>query len=590
MSLIEVKNLFFRYEGRKAQVLSGVDLRVEKGETVLLLGPSGSGKSTLALCLNGLIPHAVAGEMEGAVHIAGLDTRTAPVSELTRKVGTVFQDPEAQFVTMRVEDEVAFGLENLCVLPEEIDGRIEEALSKVGMEGMRQRPVDALSGGYKQRLALASVLAMRPEVLVFDEPTANLDPASTREFFAAVEALKAGGGYTIVLIEHKLDRLMHLIDRVVVLDAVSGADGANLTDGPPRKVFRRHAPELVSRGVWMPQVSLLAYRLRKERDVKLDPFPVTLDEAEEALVGKLPAGPSASPNGSWQKEPRVRSPEDVTAIEVQNLSFSYGGNQVLSNIGLSVEEGDFLAVVGANGAGKTTLARHLVGLLRPTSGSVELGGRDIGRVPARELVREASYVFQNPEHQFVTDLVEEEVSFGLRLLGLPEEEVSRRTWDALDRFGLHHHAKANPFTLSHGEKRRLSVATMLVVGQKILVLDEPTFGQDQKNAEELLGLLGELNGEGKTIIVVTHDMALVAGHTENVAVLSEGELRYHGPTGKLFAQPSLLREARLEPPPLVELSARLSRSFPLSGETRTTGDELLEAFALTPAGRRTDRD
>ena len=281
---------------------------------------------------------------------------------------------------------------------------------------------------------------------------------------------------------------MHLIDRVVVLDAAPDAGGANLVDGPPREIFREHAPELVSRGVWMPEVSLLAHRLREERNVEPDPFPVTLDEAEEAL-DVLPTGSDPSHrNGSRKEELHARPsdsalPDSASVIEVRELSYYYGSKQVLSDIGLSVDEGDLLAIVGANGAGKTTLARHLVGLLRPAAGSVELGGRDIGRMTAREIVREAGYVFQKPEHQFVTDSVEEEVSFGLRLLGLPEEEVSRRTRDALARFGLGRHAKANPFTLSHGEKRRLSVATMLVVGQRVLVLDEPTFGQDQKNAE-----------------------------------------------------------------------------------------------------------
>jgi energy-coupling factor transport system ATP-binding protein len=586
VALIEVENLRFRYEGRKAAALCGVDLSVEEGETVLLLGPSGSGKSTLALCLNGLIPHAVGGRMEGRVRVAGLDTRTTSVAELAQTVGVVFQDPEAQFVTMRVEDEVAFGLENLCLPPEEMDGRIHEALARVGMEGHRSQPVDALSGGFKQRTALASVLAMLPKVLVFDEPTSNLDPASTEEFFEAVLALKRAGGFTVVLIEHKLDRLMHLVDRVVVL----AAGGEHLAQGPPREVFRDRAPELVSRGVWMPQVSLLAHRLRG-LGVELDPFPVTLDEGERAL-GRLSAGPAPIPSLSGSRrrkaEPRLGPSDDTPAIEARNLSFSYGAKRVLDGVSLRVETGDFLAIVGANGAGKTTLARHFVGLLRPAEGSVEVGGRDVARTPVREFVRRIGYVFQNPEHQFVTDSVEDEVSFGLRALGLPEEAVARQARAALERFGLHRYAGENPFSLSHGEKRRLSVATMLVVGQETLVLDEPTFGQDQKNAEALLRLLGELNGEGRTVVVVTHDMALVAEHAKHVAVLAESGLLYHGPTARLFARPDLVREARLALPPLVDLSARLSRLVPSRTKALLTSDEFLQAFAPADAGRWND--
>jgi energy-coupling factor transport system ATP-binding protein len=551
VSPIEVEDLRFRYEGRKTDVLSGVNLRIEDGETVLLLGPSGSGKSTLALCLSGLIPHAVAGEMEGKVTIDGLDTASVPVADLTRKVGAVFQDPEAQLVAMRVEDEVAFGPENLCVREEELDRRVDEALQRVGMGGMRCLPVDDLSGGYKQRLALASVLALKPKTLVLDEPTANLDPTGTREFFGTLENLKRAGGLTVVLIEHKLDHLVDLLDRVVVL--VRG--GALLTQGPPREVFRVHVGELLRHGVWTPQVALLAHRL-DERGVRLYPFPTTLDEAETALAN-IPHPPSR-PAQPGISEPKPADRGDTPALEVGGLSFSYGGVRILDEVSFAVPRGDFLAIVGANGAGKSTLLRHLVGLARLRRGSVLLRGRDVSLLPAREVFREVGFVFQNPEHQFVTDSVYEEVAFGLRSLGLPEDEVRGRAEAALDRFGLLPHAKANPFALSGGEKRRLSVATMLVAGQEVLVLDEPTFGQDHENAAELMSLLRELNAQGRTVVVVTHDMTLVAEHSKSVAVLSRGALLYHGPARPAFDSPRLLEEARLDLPPLADLSRRLA--------------------------------
>jgi energy-coupling factor transport system ATP-binding protein len=548
---LEADDLCFRYEGRRERTLSGVDLRVEEGETVLLLGPSGSGKSTLALCLNGLIPHAVEGRMGGAVRAGDLDTRTAPLGRLAQDVGLVFQDPEAQFVAGKVEDEVAFGLENLCVPAEEMDGRVNEALSEVGMAWARRRQVNTLSGGQKQRVALASVLAMRPKVLVLDEPTANLDPAGTRGFFRTVERLKRTGRHTMVIIEHEVDAFVHLVDRVVVLSA----GGRVVADGPPREVFGERADDLAEHGVWMPRVSLLADRLR-ERGARFGRFPVTLDEA---CLAFRRLAPDSRPRTDEAVE-RAAGPEtvEVPALEVKDLSFSRGGRRVLDRVSLRVPKGDFLALVGANGAGKTTLALHLAGVLRPPRGTVCVDGIDVCSAPARRRDPAVGYVFQNPEHQFVIDSVWEEVAFGPRIAGLPEAEVVDRVAGILRRIGLSGREAENPFSLSHGEKRRLSIATMLATGRRVLVFDEPTFGQDLRNAEIMARLMDDLNAEGRTILAITHDMAFVAEHARSVAVLLGGRLVYHGPTPGLFGRPELLERAGLGLPPLAELSRRLA--------------------------------
>lgn len=545
--IITIEDVHFKYVGRKAEALQGVNLRIKKGETLLLLGPSGSGKSTLALTMNGLIPHSVEGRFSGSVHVAGMETTKSPLARLTQHAGIVFQDPEAQFVTMTVENEIAFGLENLRIPQEEMPTRIRMALARVGLEDRLRSRVDHLSGGGKQRLALASILAMEPEILIFDEPTANLDPAGTREVFNAIGRLKQTGTYTLILIEHKLDALMHLIDRVVVL----APGGTTLVDGSPREVFRDHMETLMQYGVWMPQVALLAYELRKQ-GITLDPFPITIDEAVQVLRhAPVVHTPSPEPVAS-------RTTLAPPAIEVRDLSFAYANRQVLDQISLRVPQGDFLAIVGANGAGKTTLAQHLIDIHHPPRGTVFVAGRDITRIPVRELIQMVGYVFQNPENQFITDSVEHELAFGLRLMKLPEAEIQRRVAETLEQFGLSRYARANPFTLSHGEKRRLSVATMLVVGQQILILDEPTFGQDERNATELLTRLKHLHEAGRTIIVITHDMSLVAQYTQHVAVLAEGRLIFHGATPDLFNRLDLLREARLAQPPLAELSHRLT--------------------------------
>lgn len=547
MALIDIQALTVKYPGRKQPILEDVSLSLRAGETVLLLGASGCGKSTLALTLNGLIPHESGSILQGSVHVHDLETQRESVARLAQEVGIVFQDPEAQFATLTVEDEIAFGLENLCVPVSEMDRRIEQALLSVGLPGHRQRPVDQLSGGEKQRIALASLLAMEPGILVFDEPTANLDPVGTQNVFALLRQIKEQSAHTIILIEHKLDDLMDLVDRVVVL----GRAGSIIADGTPRSVFYDSIEVLQEYGVWVPQIALLAQRLRAQ-GVTLPHNPVTLPEAEQALrqsdivITPILQNP---PTG----EDQVAQP----AIEIRDLSLHHGARTILDHISLSVPQGDFLALVGANGAGKTTLAHHMMDIQHAPAGKVLLHGKEITRFSARELVHEVGYVFQNPEHQFITESVSDEISYSLRVMGLPSDEVEARTSDLLARFGLTRLARANPFTLSHGEKRRLSVATVLAAGQRTLILDEPTFGQDQRNAEALLDLLRSLHEEGHTIVVITHDMTLVAQHARHVAVMSGGQLLFHGTPLDLFAQPDLLTRANLTPPPLALLSARM---------------------------------
>ncbi|MEM7114899.1 MAG: energy-coupling factor transporter ATPase [Chloroflexota bacterium] len=541
MSLIDITDLTVRYAGRKEPTLESVSLQLYEGETVLLLGASGSGKSTLALTLNGLIPNSLPVKMSGNVVVAGLDTQEVNSADIAQKVGIVFQDPEAQFVALKVEDEIVFGLENLQVAPETMSATVDDALAQVDMLPYRLQQVDRLSGGQKQRIALASLLAMRPSTLIFDEPTANLDPAGTRDVFDLLTTLKAHSQHTLILIEHKLDDLMHLIDRVIVL----GDQGAIVADAPPRQLFRDQAEQLTQLGVWMPQVSRLAHQL----DLS-NPFPITLDEAETALK-KRPFPPPITGNC-------LPITENAPIIEVKNLSFSYGTTPILDNISLSVPQSDFLAIVGANGAGKTTLAQLMMTILPPPRGTVQIKGEDATRIRSKLLSRQIGYVFQNPEHQFITPTVFEEVAYGLRVL--EDDDVDNKAMALLKRFGLIRYAKSNPFTLSHGEKRRLSVATMLAMGQEILILDEPTFGQDQKNAEAIMELLADLNRNGRSIIIITHDMPLVATYAKSAAVLKNGRLRFHGTTRALFAQPDLLTEARLMLPPLAQLGRQIGRS------------------------------
>lgn len=584
--IIVVENLSFRYQGRKLPALQDVSFSVSPGELLLVLGPSGSGKSTLALCLNGLIPHDMPGELSGRVMIAGRAVRETPVADLARTVGMVFQDPDAQFCMLRVDDEIAFGLENLRVPRTEMAARISRALELVGLAGSERRRIDRLSGGERQRLALACVLAMEPSVLVFDEPTSNLDPAGAEELFATIARLKQRGGRSIVIVEHRLDHLISLVDRVLVL----GPGGRRLALASPTEVLRDHADELDSFGIWIPQVSEVANRLAA-LGLPCDPYPLTIEQAaaefDRVIDGRPTEGPvSAVGNGVATADgisassgargrrftlnegagPTLRcysadSPTDEKpAIEIERLAYRYpGGQTALRDVSLVVHRGSFFALVGPNGAGKSTLASHLIGSIRPPAGRVRLFGRDVRTIATTEIPRYVGYVFQNPEHQFVAGSVFEELAFGLRIRGQSEPEITAQVDAVLADFGLSSYARANPFTLSHGEKRRLSVATMLILGQPILVLDEPTFGQDRRNTAALMAKLLTLNRDGRTIVMITHDLRLVAEYATEVALLVDGLVAYHGPVAGLFNEADLLERGHLIVPPLLELSRRLDR-------------------------------
>ncbi|GAA3345241.1 ATP-binding cassette domain-containing protein [Amorphoplanes nipponensis] len=458
MGEVALRGFGWRHAGRKAWAVRGVDLRIAHGERVLLLGPSGAGKSTLLAALAGLLPED-SGEAEGTVEIDGLDPRKA-----RERVGIVFQDPETQLVMSRSGDDVAFGLENRGVPAGEIWPRVDEALHRVGFGYGRDRPTGALSGGEQQRLALAGTLALRPGLLLLDEPTANLDPAGAALIRGAVTRA-LGDDTTLIIVEHRVAEALTLVDRVVVLEPGGGVRA----DGPPGAVFAAHGDRLADEGVWVPG------------------HPVAPRQAR--------TGPG---------ETLVRA----TAVTLRDR---------LGPATLTARAGEALAVTGPNGAGKSTLALLLGGLLKPTSGTIEAApGGSPHRWRAADLTARIGSVFQDPEHQFVTHRVADELALGPRRLGRPEAEVGRTVDDLLDRLRLAKLAGANPHTLSGGEARRLSVATALATAPRLLVLDEPTFGQDRRTWIELIDLLARLRDDGHGIVAVTHDEDFVAALADSV--------------------------------------------------------------------------
>ncbi len=585
---IHVERLTVRHIGRRVPALRDVSLEWAPGERLLLLGPSGAGKSTLALCLNGLIPHSVEAHWEaGRILVAGQDTRQAALGRLTRQVGLLFQDPEVQLALLEVDDEVAFGLENLGTPRPAMLRRVPAARALLGLDPARTPPrLDQLSGGTKQRVTLAAILAMGPGALVLDEPTANLDPQGTTELFATLADLCRDTNRSLLLVEHRLDDILALIERVVVLDE----SGTGALSGPPREVFARHADTLDRLGVWVPQVARLGALFPGAK------APLTIEEAAELLVTAWPANSveSAScehPPGAaaadipplstvWRGGRGVRP---ILTAEQVSYRYTPDGPPALAAVDLTVCSGEFLALAGANAAGKTTLALLLAGALRPTTGRVLLDGRDLRAVPERALRRRLAYVFQYPEHQFVTGTVRAELLFGLRARGASPTVAAKRAMAALERIGLADLAAAHPLSLSHGQKRRLSVATALVTEPDVLLLDEPTFGQDRRYTDELLALLTDLHRSGMTVVVITHDMTLIAEHATRVVALATGQVVFDGTPAALFARSDLLARCALRLPPIAQAVQQARQRRPVVPAASS-----LRALAATLAGVEPD--
>ena len=470
----------WRHAGRKNAALSGVDLDIAPGERVLVLGPSGSGKSTLMGGLAGLLGGAEEGEATGTLTVDGV----AP-AEARGRVGLLMQDPEAQVVLARVGDDVAFGMENLGVAREEIWPRVENSLEAVGLSVPLDHSTTQLSGGQKQRLALASILAMGPGLLLLDEPTANLDPSGVAEVRAAVEKVVERTGATVVVVEHRVDVWASLVDRVIVV-----ADGAIAADGPLDEVLAQQGDALRERGIWLPG---------------------------DDVAAEVGPAPEVAPASS-----------DATPIaRVTDLTIGYDASApVRSGIDLTIERGVSTCIVGANGAGKSTFALTLAGLLPPLEGAVEVEtsdgtAGDPHEWSSKQLLGRMSMVFQEPEYQFLAATVAEELAIGPRAAGMTDEEIAPLVDEHLEALGLTKLARANPMTLSGGEKRRLSVATALISAPELLILDEPTFGQDRGTWLGLVRLLRAALERGVTLVSITHDPAFVAAMGQRVVDLGQ---------------------------------------------------------------------
>jgi energy-coupling factor transport system ATP-binding protein len=518
--------------------LKDVSLRFEPGEFVLVVGPSGCGKSTLIQALLGVVPALTGGTVAGRVLLDGREVLAGGLAQVAGQIGLVLQDPESQLTNLDVEGEVVFGPENLGLPREEIATRLDRALAAADIAHLRHAFVYALSGGQKQRVAIAAGLAMRPRVLLLDSPTSNLDPLGSEETLAAtIDLWRQGAVELIVMTAHKIDDVLPYATRLVVM-----ADGRIRFDGRPEAILGQHLAALRDDlGIFVPEVCELAVRVGHVGS----PPPTTLAQVAE-LLRAAPPPPAAS---SLTADPISDAP--VPAVEVVDLHFAYRpGAPVLNGVSLAIGRGQFVALLGQNGAGKTTLAKNIAGLYRPTRGTIQLGGVEATSSTLHLQTGKVGYVFQYPDHQFVALTVADELAYGLRARGMAEPDVEARVEEMLALFQLTARRDAAPYGLSMGEKRRLSVATMLVLQPEVLILDEPTTGQDRRNTVALMEVLRqEARSRGLTIIQITHDMEQAAEYADRMVVMEGGRIVFDGTVQRLFARPELLERCHLKPTP-----------------------------------------
>jgi energy-coupling factor transport system ATP-binding protein len=575
--LVEVRGVTYTHWNQTVPTLKNVSFQIQKGTLNFLVGPGGSGKSTLCDLFNGVIPHLHGGKLEGEVLVAGVSTQNTQVHKLSLQIGRVFQDPEVMFSMLYVEDEIAFGPENLRIPIPEIQEIVERLLDQADLSLRRSNLVWNLSGGQVQKLGLACVLAMEPELIVLDEPTSNLDPGATRSVHELILELRKQG-ITVLLVTRELDEFLAEADQLIVLE-----EGHILASGSPQEVLAEHGQYMVeSLGIWLPETSEIAIELAQAGALDRTAIPVRVAETTQALL----SGGLLLPGSGEALQPFTLPAyaAEKVLISGRDLHFSYpGGVHALRGISLDIQAGEWLMILGRNGAGKSTLSRLLVGMDKPQQGTLSLFGRDAHQWRVPQLANHIALVFQNPEHQFLTDTVENELEYSLLAKGVSDPaKIEERRQTMLRQLGLEAFSGVHPLALSAGLKRRLGVATMLVGQPDLLLVDEPTYGQDKAMTHTLMDLMQQIRDQGVSVVMITHDMRLVQEYAGRVVVMSEGLILYDGPAERLFEMEEILYQANLRRTLLHELLADLTRcGFQAEKPIRRTADLVEQLLAAS---------
>ena len=593
-NIIDIDHVSFAYADAPDRAIDDIVLGIAPGEFLGIIGPSGAGKSTLCSVLSGAIPHHYAGQFFGAAHVDGKDTCDVSLTDIARTVGSVLQDIDAQMVASVVEDEMLFGLENFGVPHYEIPARVSWALETVGVADLIDREIATLSGGQKQKVAIAAILALQPRVLVLDEPTAALDPESSRAVFETLRRINQTEGITVVVVEQKVALLSEYCERVAVMH-----EGRIELIGTPAQVFS-HAEELRQIGVDSPRTVRVSNSLAAAGLCPATPC-LTVKEAAELIEGLVAAhggaeaatsmdaafsstgaaaadvaspaagatapttgaAPTASaPTGA---SGRAQAPSTHAAdgqrplVTFDDVTFSYpGGGASVNNLTFSLYPGETLALIGQNGAGKTTATKLLNGLLRPSSGHVTVAGLDTQTARTSQIARHVATLFQDPDHQICKDTVLDEIAFGLELAGVSPVEARDRARVAAERFGLP--LDEAPFSLSRGQRQMVALASVIVVDPEVIVLDEPTSGLDYRECMTVMETVSQMAQRGTAVLMVCHDMEVVSDFADRAMVMANGRIQGAGATLDVFTNPDLMRAACIAPPQVIELTERLAHT------------------------------
>lgn len=549
---IKFENVTYRYPGAEKPAIENVSLEIKIGETVLLTGPSGAGKSTLCYMLNGIVPHSFEGELQGDIIVNGVNTKERTIGELAFISGMLFQDPNGQLINPTVEDEIAFGPENKGLPVEKINASIDKYINYVNMGNFRKRSPQALSGGQQQSVAFASVLSMEPEIYVLDEPTSNLDPLGSDLTLKLMDKIANEAHKTVVLVEHKIEKVIDFVDRIIVLN-----DGKIVYDGSPKAVMLNYE-RLNKIGVMAPQLtqmlSIIKNRNLPSIEIRTN-FDESLHELRKALNGKELNINKETEEKGFKKFRTFHK----KAIEVQDVHFSYvPETEILHGINMTVYEGEFLSIVGQNGSGKTTIVKHFNGLLKPTSGHVLIFGEKTSDHTISYLSTKVGYCFQNPDHQIFSSRTWDEIAYGPKNLGVRDSEIKEVVEKVSKILGIEDLLEENPYNLSKGQRQQVAVASILAMSPDVIVVDEPTTGQDPRQSREMMDLMKSLNEEyDKTIVVITHDMNIAAEYSDRLVVMHSGNVLVEGTPREVFAQEDLLKQSNLEPPQITKAMLKL---------------------------------
>ncbi|MBM6818548.1 MULTISPECIES: ABC transporter ATP-binding protein [Clostridium] len=547
--VIEFVDFTFQYRAQAKPTLNNINLTIYEGEKVLIVGPSGSGKSTLSNCINGLVPFSNEGEISGSLKVKGKETKEMSIFELSNSVGTVLQDPDGQFIGLTVGEDIAFKLENDCVSQEEMKEKVKIVSEIVGIDTHLNSAPYSLSGGQKQRVTLAGVMVGNVDILLFDEPLASLDPATGKSAIELIDEIQKKTNKTILIIEHRLEDVLHCpVDRIIVVD--NGKIAADIT---PEELLSSNL--LVETGIREP----LYITALKYAGCNITP------EMHPEHINTLKIDSCREKLKEWYED-TVEDEEETsgeTILEMKDVKFSYeSGKEILHGVSFKVNRGEMVSIVGRNGAGKSTISKLICGFYKPTEGQILFNGRDLVNDTIKERAEKIGIVMQNPNQMISKTMIFDEVALGLKVRGVSEDEIKNRVFETLKICGLYEFRNWPISALSFGQKKRVTIASILVLNPEVIILDEPTAGQDFKHYTEIMEFLKELNQKGVTIIMITHDMHLMLEYTNRAIVLSNGVKLADDIAANVLTDEEVINKANLKETSLYELAVKANLDNP----------------------------